>query len=120
MFKSPQMCNHPQDTQTTIAELRAQIRHFVAARAWEEKHTAKDLAMSIAIEAAELMEHFQFRTDSEVIAALADPAVHFEVADELADVLIYCLSFANSVDIDVSDAIARKLARNEKRFPPRA
>jgi NTP pyrophosphatase (non-canonical NTP hydrolase) len=73
--------------------------------------------MSIAIEAAEIMEHFQWYTPEEATARMADPQIHAEVADELADVLIYCLSLANSAGIGVSDAVLRKLARNETRFP---
>lgn len=105
------------DEQTTFAELRAAVARFVAARAWQDFHTPKHLAMSIAIEAAEIMEHFQWLSAEEARAYLADPAQQAEVADELADVLIYCLSFANSSGIDVSSAIRTKLARNESRFP---
>ena len=105
------------DQVTTIGDLRAAVQQFVSARDWEQYHTVKNLAMSIAIEAAEIMEHFQWQGREESQQALADPAAHAEVADELADVLIYCLSFANSAQIDVSDAIYKKLARNEQRFP---
>ena len=105
------------DQTTTISDLRAAVHQFVNAREWERYHTPKNLAMSIAIEAAEIMEHFQWQSREESQALLADPRAHAEVADELADVLIYCLSFANSAQIDVSDAIYKKLARNEQRFP---
>ena len=73
--------------------------------------------MSIAIEAAEIMEHFQWLTVEQSAEAMQDAAKRTAVADELADVLIYCLSFANSAGIDVSQAIQTKLARNEIRFP---
>lgn len=105
------------DQDTTVADLRLAVRQFVSARDWDQYHTPKNLAMSIAIEAAEIMEHFQWYTPEEVQTRLADEQERFEVADELADVLIYCLSFANSVDVDVTTAILRKLARNETRFP---
>lgn len=108
------------DEQTTIAELRAAVARFVAARAWQGYHTPKNLAMSIAIEAAEIMEHFQWLTVQEGQDQMAEPAKRAEVADELADVLIYCLSFANSSGIDISSAIRTKLARNESRFPIQA
>jgi dCTP diphosphatase len=77
------------DTNTTIGELRQAVEQFVAARQWERYHTPKNLAMSIAIEAAELMEHFQWSTDEEGARLLQDPAAHAEVADELADVVLY-------------------------------
>jgi len=94
------------------------MRTFVAARNWEQYHTPKNLAMAIGIEAAELMEHFQWLTVEESWQLIQDPNQRAEVADELADVIIYCLSFANQADIDMSDAVLAKMRRNEHRFPP--
>jgi dCTP diphosphatase len=108
------------DENSTFGELKSAIRDFVHARNWEQFHTPKNLAMSITIEAAELMEHFQWLTPQESTDILANPQELAEIADELADVLIYCLSFANSTGIDISGAITRKMERNEYRFPPRA
>ncbi|MFN8440364.1 MAG: nucleotide pyrophosphohydrolase [Caldilineaceae bacterium] len=105
------------DATTTLSDLRGAVDHFVGARNWYRYHTPKNLAMSIAIEAAEIMEHFQWRDVQESSNAMQDPTLRAEVADELADVLIYCLSFANATGIDVSEAIYKKLARNEHRFP---
>lgn len=105
------------DDEMTVAALRTAVRSFVAARDWEQYHTPKNLAMSIAIEAAEIMEHFQWHAPAEVAARMQDAAERDAVADELADVIIYCLSFANSLDLDVSAAVMKKLARNETRFP---
>lgn len=106
------------DSLTTLAELRETMRAFVVARNWEGYHTPKNLAMAIAIEAAELMEHFQWLTVEESWQLIQNPNQRVEVADELADVIIYCLSFANQADIDMSDAILTKMRRNEQRFPP--
>jgi NTP pyrophosphatase (non-canonical NTP hydrolase) len=94
------------------------MRTFVAARSWEQYHTPKNLAMAIGIEAAELMEHFQWLTVEESWQLIQDPNQRAEVADELADVIIYCLSFANQADMDMSDAVLAKMRRNEHRFPP--
>lgn len=105
------------DEQVTVGALRVAVDTFVGARDWYQFHTPKNLAMSIAIEAAEIMEHFQWLTVEESAALMCDPNRRAEVADELADVLIYCLSLANSTGIDISEAIQAKLARNEKRFP---
>ncbi|HAJ34733.1 MAG TPA: NTP pyrophosphohydrolase [Chloroflexi bacterium] len=108
------------DATTTVSELRRAVHDFVDARDWYRYHTPKNLAMSIAIESAELMEHFQW-LDVEASKTLAeDGAARAEIADELADVLIYALSFANSTGIDVSEAIFRKLDRNQTRFPVEA
>lgn len=105
------------DSQTTINELRIAIRDFVDARDWRRYHTPKNLAMSIAIEAAEILEHFQWLTQEESRKRVENPEARTGVADELADVLIYCLSFANQAGIDLSDAVRAKLARNQFRFP---
>ncbi len=105
------------DDQTTIAELRLAVQKFVDDRNWAKYHTPKNLSMSIAIEAAEILEHFQWRTAEESISLLEDNEAYAEIIDELADVLIYCLSFANQADIDISRAIRAKLKRNEDRFP---
>ncbi len=108
------------DRTAHVADLLARVRTFVGERAWEVYHTPKNLAMSIAIEAAELMEEFQWLTPEETQAALADPARRAAIEDELADILIYCLSFANVTRTDLSAAVERKMARNEQRFPPDA
>lgn len=106
------------DENTTLAELKNQMAAFVAARNWENYHRPKNLSMSIAIEAAELMEHFQWLDSAEEAALLADPERKAEMADELADVLIYILSFANAAELDLSEIVQIKMARNETRFPP--
>jgi len=105
------------DQETTVGELRVAVQKFVSARNWEVFHNPKNLASSIAIEAAEMMEHFQWLTIEEGKALMQGDDARAEVADELADVMIYCLSFANASGIDASEAILKKLARNEGRFP---
>lgn len=105
------------DQQITVGALRSAVHQFVADRDWHQYHSPKNLAMSIAIEAAEIMEHFQWLSNEEAAARMDDADQRAEVADELADVLIYCLSFANSSGIDLSQAILQKLARNQLRFP---
>ena len=107
----------PDDAHTTVEALRESCRQFVAERDWAIYHSPKNLAMSIAIEAAEIMEHVQWLTGDESRALVADPAAQAALADELADVVIYCLMLANSAQIDVSQAVGTKLARNQHRFP---
>ena len=105
------------DATTTVDTLRQRVAAFVAERAWQVYHTPKSLSMSIAIEAAELMEHFQWHGNGASERAAAQPEVRGAVADELADVLIYCLALANKLDVDISEAVLAKLTRNELRFP---
>ena len=105
------------DETTTLAELRRRVAEFVTDRDWEQFHTPKNLSAAIGIEAAELMERFQWLTDEQAAVAVQDKAHLTAVADELADVLIYTLSLANALDVDVSAAMLGKLERNEERFP---
>jgi dCTP diphosphatase len=105
------------DHETTIADLRQRVAEFVSARDWEQFHVPKNLSVAVAVEAAELMEHFQWLTHEQAAAAMRDAEKRAAVADELADVLIYALSLANALRVDVSTAVLDKLARNERRFP---
>ena len=105
------------DDQTTIADLRAQAKAFVAERDWPQFHSPKNLSMAIAIEAAELMEHFQWLTIEESESLVQEGATRGQVVDELADVLIYCLSLANVLSVDLSEAIIRKLTHNARKYP---
>ena len=105
------------DDQITIADLRAQVEAFVAERDWAQFHGPKNLSMAIAIEAAELMEHFQWLTIEESKSLVEEGATRGRVVDELADVLIYCLSLANALDADLSEVIVRKLAHNARKYP---
>jgi dCTP diphosphatase len=105
------------DNHITLADLRQRVAEFIADRDWEQYHTPKNLSASIAIEAAELLEHFQWLTDEQAETAMQDGEKLTAVADEMADVVIYALSLANALDVDVSEAVLGKLVRNEKRFP---
>ncbi len=98
------------DDNITLADLRARVRAFVDERDWEQFHTPKNLAVSIAIEAAELLEHFQW-TDEPAPNQLP------QLLEELADVMIYCLTLANALDIDLSQAVIDKLALNARKYP---
>jgi dCTP diphosphatase len=105
------------DTHTTVGALRQAVAAFVDARDWQPFHGAKNLSMSIAIEAAELMERFQWLTTQEAQDAVREPDERAAVAEELADIVIYCLSLSNALDLDVSSAVLGKLQTNEHRYP---
>jgi NTP pyrophosphatase (non-canonical NTP hydrolase) len=105
------------DDDTTIGALRRAVQSFQHARDWHRQQSPKSVAMSIAIEAAELMEHFQWLGLEESDDYARDPAKRPEVAAELADVLIYCLCFANRTGIDLSEAVRAKLEINARRWP---
>ena len=105
------------DADTPVARLRELVEDFVARRDWHRFHTPKNLAMSLAIEAAELMEHFQWLTAEQSRAVTSQPEKLAEVAEELGNVLCYALAMANELRIDLSSAIRAKLAKNEQKYP---
>jgi len=105
------------DETTTVAELRAVMAAFVAERAWEKFHQPKNLAMSLAIEAAELMEEFQWLDVAESAQVAADPAKREAISDEMADVLAYLFSLANRLEIDLATAFLRKTEKTRRKYP---
>ncbi len=111
MDRKPEDENSP-----TLAQLQRAVARFVSARRWERFHAPGNLAASILIEAAELLEHFQWAAEDSGRPG-GDPETLAAHADELADILIYCLAFANRTGIDPGQAVLEKLARNEARFP---
>jgi NTP pyrophosphatase (non-canonical NTP hydrolase) len=105
------------DATTTIAQLRHVVEQFVDHRDWHQFHTPKNLAMSMAIEAAELMEHFQWLTPEQSRAVSGQFAKLAEVADEMADVLCYLLAMANELGLDLAAALESKMVKNAKKYP---
>ena len=93
------------DNAQTIGELKKLVREFRDERNWSKLDTPKSLAISIALEAAELLEHYKWENQ---------PDTNDKVADELVDVLISCLGFSEALQIDVSQALTRKL---QKKYP---
>jgi len=94
------------------------LRTFRDVRDWKQYHSPKNLAFSIAIEAAELLEIFQWVEMDKAAGLLEDKAVLAAAEDELADILIYCFNFADRAGIDPLQAVLDKIGRNEDRFPP--
>jgi len=98
-----------------LQTLGDQVRAFAREREWEPFHSPKNLASALSVEAAELLEHFQWMTEAES-RALA-PEQREEVALEAADVLLYLVQLADKLGIDLFDAAQRKLAINALRYP---
>jgi dCTP diphosphatase len=105
------------DNETSIASLRTVVRNFVNERCWEKYHNPKDVAESICIEAAELLEIFQWVSGEESLSWRNVSSKVDQIREELADVLIYCLSMANVMDIDLSEAVEKKVKSNKIRYP---
>ncbi|PLY01270.1 MAG: NTP pyrophosphohydrolase [Desulfuromonas sp.] len=103
------------DAQTTLQELKDRMATFVRERDWEQFHTPKNLSMSIAIEAAELMEHFQWLT-VEQSKNLDDEALS-DIGEELADIVIYSLSLSNYLGLDLASTVQAKMDKNIRKYP---
>ena len=103
-----------------VADLQARLRRFAAERDWDRYHAPKNLAMALAVEAAELAEIFQWLTEDESRRAHLDARTHERIADEVADVLLYLLQVADKCGVDVEIAARRKLEKNAVKHPPPA
>ncbi|MEV8532013.1 nucleotide pyrophosphohydrolase [Streptomyces sp. NPDC051211] len=100
-----------------LGQLQRRLAEFAAARGWEPYHTPKNLAVALSVEAAELVEIFQWLTPEQSERVMEEPDTAHRVADEVADVLAYLLQFCEVLGVDVLDALAAKIERNELRFP---
>ena len=98
-----------------LESLRAQLAKFAAARGWDQFHNPKNLAMALAGEAGEVLEHFQWLTFEQ--AANLPAATRAEVALECADVLLFLLRLCDKLDIDLAAAARKKLVLNAKKYP---
>ena len=105
------------DATTTVAELRQRVLAFARERDWEQFHSPKNLSMALAAEAGELMEPFLWLDVEASRRLMDDPAKRAQVADELADVVVYSLEFANISGIDLSAAIETKMRANAAKYP---
>ena len=105
------------DATTTFAELKSRVLAFARERDWEQFHAPKNLSMALAAEAGELMEHFLWSTSDASRTIASDPAKRQKIEEELADVVIYALEFANMTQIDVAAVIETKMAANAKKYP---
>lgn len=98
-----------------LASLREALRQFAEARDWRPFHTPKNLAMAMIVEAAELVEHFQWLTPEQSLALPPDKLL--QVRDEVADTLIYLVELADALGIDLIAAARDKIAKNALKYP---
>lgn len=96
----------------SISALTEVINGFRDEREWRQFHNAKDLALSISLEAAELLEVFQWKTSEDAVSAHRE-----ELLEELSDVVIYCLQLASDLEANLGEAIVAKLAKNGEKYP---
>jgi NTP pyrophosphatase (non-canonical NTP hydrolase) len=105
------------DKTATLATLKTKVLAFARERDWEQFHAPKNLTMALAAEAGELMEHFLWGTPEESRVQVQEKKLRTKVEEELADVVIYALEFANMTGIDLAAAIESKMAANAKKYP---
>lgn len=110
------MMNIPSDNTTTLQNLKEQILDFNTKRDWNQAQKPRDLSISICLEAAELLELFQWEACNDT-KTLKESSKYQALKEELSDVLIYCLSMANVMDIDVAQAIKQKMELNAQKYP---
>ncbi|MEY4570059.1 MAG: hypothetical protein RLZZ398_1498 [Verrucomicrobiota bacterium] len=99
----------------SISELTTQIQDFVDAREWRKYHNAKDLAVAIAAEAGELMQHFVWQQEEQIEKRLENNRE--EIASEIADVAILLFEFADNLGMNLGEVMQAKIARNDVRYP---
>ena len=100
---------------TDLQRLIQDLRNFAEARNWAQFHSPKNLASALSVEAAELLEHFQWLTEAQSRAL--PPEKRTEVGAEMADVLLYLLQLADKLGIDLMDAARSKMAVNARKYP---
>lgn len=104
------------DKETKIQELKDKIQKFCEERDWDQFHGAKDLAAALIIEAAELLEHFRWKSEKEVKELFENPEKKEHIEDEMADIFYFLLRLAQKYNIDLSEALNKKMDKNEKRY----
>jgi len=101
--------------ETDFDRIRKQVRQFVVARDWDQFHTPKNLSMALIVEAAEMVEHFQWLTEEQ--SCQLSPEKLAEVELELADIQIYLISLAEKLRLDLIAAVDKKLVLNAQKYP---
>ncbi len=105
------------DSETTIRQLKQTVKEYCEERDWDQYHNPKDLAIGVITEAAELLEYFRFKSEKEMDKMLADQKKKGEISDEISDVLMFIIRFAQKYDIDIAESFQRKMDQNIKKYP---
>jgi|SRR5271169_1279567 len=100
----------------SLKAITGKLLEFRRERDWEQFHRPKDLAISVVLEAAELLEEFQWKSDAEVKLYLAEGGLS-RVREELADIAIYLAILSHDLDIDLLEEMEKKIGKNEKKYP---
>jgi len=98
-----------------LESLKIQLRDFASAREWDQFHSPKNLSMALIVEAAELVEHFQWLTEDQ--SRSLEPTKFEQVQEELADIQIYLIRIADKLNVDLLGAVSKKIDANAKKYP---
>ena len=107
--------SHQAEESDALSRLRDELRRFATERDWDQYHSPKNLAAALCVEAAELLEHFQWRTDDESKSLPADQLA--KVREEMADVLLYLVRLADKLNVDLLEAANNKIVLNAQKYP---
>jgi dCTP diphosphatase len=99
----------------SLEQIKIRLREFAAERDWDQVHSPKNLAMALIVEAAELVEHFQWLTEDQ--SQTLPPEKLAEVEQEIADIQIYLIRLADKLGVDMEKAVNAKIELNEKKYP---
>jgi len=105
------------DSNTNIAYLKEKVKQFCKERVWDQFHNPKDLAIGIVTEGADLLDIFRFKFPEEIEELLKNKDKLLQIKDELADILYFVIRFAQMNNIDLTDALLKKLEKNELKYP---
>ena len=109
--------SYADDEATSLADLKRIVAGFVAERDWQQFHSPKNLSMAMAIEVAELMEHFQWISMDESRSIPKASGKQRDIAEEMSDVFCYLLALANEMQIDLSSSLQQKMVKNREKYP---
>ncbi len=105
------------DEDTTIAQLKEIVKKHCEERDWDQYHNPKELAIGASVEASELLEHFIYKSDTEMREMLNNPKKRREISEEMSDTLYYIVRLAQMNDIDLATAFSEKMEQNRKKYP---
>lgn len=109
--------NNFTDENTNIKQLKEIVKIFCEEREWDQFHNAKDLALALIVEAAELLEHFRWKSEKEIKEMFDNNNKKNEISEEMADVLYFLLRMAQKYDIDLSETLKNKIEKNKEKYP---
>ncbi|MFN8369497.1 MAG: nucleotide pyrophosphohydrolase [Bacteriovoracaceae bacterium] len=100
-----------------LEKIACELNNFAKVRDWEQFHTPKNLSVALSVEASELLELFQWLSDSEIKEVTNNPEKMKKINEEVADVAIYLIRFCSILNIDLEQAILAKIEKNGKKYP---